>query len=181
MADLFVRFERFLMRWTLRAAMALLVLTCFVSFYQVITRFVFEEPSAWSEVAARSLNIWMVYLGVAVAFRTGALMAVDFTLDRLRGRARAVLVAAITGVSLGVLGVMVWFGIAMVSRVRFQSLAGMLNPLTGEEISIGFVYAAIPVGATLAIIAALARAAEQIRLSLSDAPAPEGRREIFEV
>ncbi len=41
MADLLVRFERFLMRWTLRAAMALLVLTCFVSFYQVITRFVF--------------------------------------------------------------------------------------------------------------------------------------------
>jgi TRAP-type C4-dicarboxylate transport system permease small subunit len=57
----------------------------------------------------------------------------------------------------------------------------MMNPFTGDEISIGFVYAAIPVGATLAIIAALARAAEQIRLSLSDAPAPEGRREIFEV
>lgn len=123
----------------------------------------------------------MVYLGVAVAFRTGALMAVDFTFDRLRGRARAVLVAAITGVSLGVLGVMVWFGTAMVSRVRFQSLAGMMNPFTGEEVSIGLVYAAIPVGATLAIVAALARATEEIRRSLSNAPAVEGRREIFEV
>jgi TRAP-type C4-dicarboxylate transport system permease small subunit len=181
MAEIFVRFERLLMRWTMRAAMALLVLTCFVSLYQVITRFVFEEPSTWSEVVARSLNIWMVYLGVAVAFRTGALMGVDYLIDRSSGRARAVLIAAITGLSLGVLGVMVWFGFVMVSRAQFQMLAGVINPFTDEGVSIATVYAAIPIGAAIAIVGALARALEQIRLALSHAPPVEGRREIFEV
>ncbi len=45
MFSAFTALENFLMRWTLRAAMALLVLACCVSFYQVVTRFVFEEPS----------------------------------------------------------------------------------------------------------------------------------------
>ena len=77
MADLFVRFERFLMRWTLRAAMALLVLTCFVSFYQVITRFVFEEPSAWSEVADQTWRRRVV-IGFPEALRA------DFRLRKSR-------------------------------------------------------------------------------------------------
>lgn len=174
-------FERFVMRWTMWAAVSLLALCCCVSLFQVITRFVFEEPSTWSEVAARSLDIWMVYLGVAVAFRTGALMSVEFLSARLRGRAKAVLVAAIAGLSIGVLGVLVWFGIVMVDRARFQMLAGVANPFTGEGLSIALVYAAVPVGAALAIVGALARAAEEIRAALGEAPQPEGPREMFEV
>ncbi|MBP2291792.1 TRAP transporter small permease [Azospirillum rugosum] len=173
--------ESFLMRWTLRAAMALLVLTCCVSLYQVVTRFVFEEPSTWSEVTARSLNIWMVYLGVAVAFRTGALMAVEFLFNRLHGGARVVLIVAISGLSLGVLLVMAWYGWDMAVRVRFQMLAGVDNPFTGEGISIALVYAAVPVGSVLAIVGLLARTAEQIREALharASAPAPQ---EVYEV
>jgi TRAP-type C4-dicarboxylate transport system permease small subunit len=174
-------FERFVMRWTMWAAVSLLALCCCVSLFQVITRFVFEEPSTWSEVAARSLDIWMVYLGVAVAFRTGALMSVEFLSARLRGRAKAVLLAGIAGLSIGVLVVLVWFGIVMVDRARFQMLAGVENPFTGEGLSIALVYAAVPVGAALAIIGALARAAEEIRAALREAPQPEGPREMFEV
>jgi C4-dicarboxylate transporter, DctQ subunit len=179
--DAFLAFDRFLMRWTMRAAMALLVLCCFVSLYQVVTRFVFEQPSTWSEVAARSLDIWMVYLGVAVAFRTGALMSVEFLVERLRGRTRAVLLALIAVVCLAVLGIMVWFGFAMVSRAQFQMLAGVENPFTGEGISIAVVYAAVPVGACLAIIGLLARLVEDLRAALGNEPGTVARREIFEV
>jgi len=174
--------ERFLMRWTLRAAMALLILAACVSLYQVVTRFVFEEPSTWSEVTARSLTIWMVYLGMAVAFRTGALMAVEFVFNRLHGSARVVLIAGITGLSLGVLLVMAWFGWEMVGRVKFQMLAGVENPLTGEGISIALVYAAVPVGAVLAIVGLLARAVEQVRDALRARPRTgPAASEIFEV
>ncbi|HYG85476.1 MAG TPA: TRAP transporter small permease [Azospirillum sp.] len=174
-------FEKFLMRWTLRAAMALLVLACVVSFWQVVTRFVFEEPSTWSEVTARSLNIWMVYLGVAVAFRQGALMAVEFLHSRLRGNARVVLVAMISGLSLGVLGVMAWFGWQMVERVKFQMLAGVDNPFTGEGISIALVYAAIPVGAVLSIVGVVARAVEEIAEVRRTGTAEAAPQEIYEV
>jgi C4-dicarboxylate transporter, DctQ subunit len=181
MLEAFLRVERLLTRIALWVAMALLVLCCFVSLYQVVTRFVFEEPSTWSEVVARSLNIWMVYLGVAVAFRTGALMAVDFLIDRVQGPARAGLIGLIAGMSLAVLGVMVWFGFAMVGRAKFQMLAGVLNPFTGEGVSIALVYAAVPVGAVLAIVAVIARTVEQVRLALSSGAPAETRREIFEV
>jgi TRAP-type C4-dicarboxylate transport system permease small subunit len=181
MAGLFFRFEQLLTRWTLRAAMALLVLCSIVSFYQVVTRFVLEDPSAWSEVTARALNIWMVYLGVAVAFRTGALIAVDYLVDRLHGRARAVLVAVIAGVSLGVLGVMLWFGTVMVMRAQSQMLAGVLNPFTGEGVSISLVYAAIPAGAALAIVGLIARTVELLREAAAEAEPIAARRQIFEV
>lgn len=160
--------EQAIMRWTLRAAMALLVLAAGIAFYQVVTRFLFEEPSTWSEVAARSLTIWMVYLGVAAAFRTGALLAVEFLYTHLAGTARLVLTAVIFGLSLGVLLVMVWAGWEMVLRARFQMLAGVENPITGTGISIAWVYAAVPTGAALAIVGLLARTAEQVRGLLAE-------------
>lgn len=174
-------FERFLMRWTMRAAMALLVLACVVSFYQVVTRFVFEEPSTWSEVTARSIDIWMVYLGVAVAFRHGALITVEYTYARTRGTARLALVAIITGLSLGVLAVIAWAGWQMVGRVQFQMLAGVDNPFTGEGISIAWVYAAIPVGAVLSMVGLLARAAEEIAAARHPGTVPAVPLEIYEV
>lgn len=180
MLSALVATERFLMRWTLRAAMALLVLTACISLYQVLTRFLFEQPSTWSEVTARSLNIWMVYLGIAVACRAGALISVDFLMERLHGTARLVLIAFVTGLSLGVFGIMLWYGWEMAGRVRFQMLAGVANPFTGEGISIAAVYLAVPVGAALAIVGLLARTAEQVRQHRSAArPAPLGR-EVFE-
>ncbi|HET8725907.1 MAG TPA: TRAP transporter small permease [Alphaproteobacteria bacterium] len=168
------------MRWTLRLAVLLLALTCCVSLYQVMTRFLFEQPSTWSEVVARSLNVWMVYLGAAVAFRTGALMSVDFLVERLGGTARAVLIMAITGISLGVLLVLFWYGVQMAGRVRFQALAGVFNPFTGSTVSIAIVYAAVPAGAALAVIGLLARTAEQLR-EMRKGGVPDRPRELFEV
>ena len=144
-------------------AAALLVAMAGVSFYQVVTRFVFERPSTWSEVLSRSLQIWMVYLGLVAAFRTGALMSVDMLLRTAPRRARLALTAAIAGLNLGVLGVMVWFGWSMAERVRSQTLAGVDNPFTGGGISISLVYAAVPVGAALCTVAVLARLAEEVR------------------
>jgi len=141
-------------------AAALLVLASCISMWQVITRFALEDPSTWSEVASRSLIIWMVYLGVAVAIRKGSLMSVEFLYEISRGTGRKLLLAAISGVSLGVLLVMVWMGWEMAHRVRFQSIAGVLDPINGQRISIAWLYAALPIGAALSVVALLTRTAE---------------------
>lgn len=156
------RVERAVTGLALGLAGVLLVVMAGVSFYQVVTRFIFEQPSTWSEVTSRSLQIWMVYLGLVAAFRTGALMSVDLALRAAPGRARLALTAAVAGLNLGVLGVMVWFGTAMALRVRGQTLAGLDNPFTGGGISIALVYAAVPVGASLCLLAVLARLAEEM-------------------
>ena len=162
MVALLRRVERLVFLVSLGAAMTLMAIMVGVSFYQVITRFVFEQPSTWSEVASRSMNIWMVYLGIVAAFRTGSLMAIEMLVRKLRGTRRLVMLAAVTGVNLGVLGVMFWYGWDMAFRVRFQTLAGVNNPFTGGGISIAWVYAAIPVGALLSMVSVIARAADEV-------------------
>ncbi|MEE3216048.1 MAG: TRAP transporter small permease, partial [Pseudomonadota bacterium] len=60
MLDLFFRFERAVSQIALYAAVLMLVASVSLGFYQVLTRFVFDAPSTWSEVMARSTMIWCV-------------------------------------------------------------------------------------------------------------------------
>ncbi|WP_052341169.1 TRAP transporter small permease [Salinarimonas rosea] len=169
--------DRTVFHVALTLAMVLLVAMAGVSFYQVITRFVFEQPSTWSEVTSRSLQIWMVYLGLVAAFRTGSLMAVDMLQRLAPKRLELVVICAVAGLNLGVLAVMFWHGWSMAERVRFQTLAGVDNPFTGGGISIALVYTAIPVGAALSIVAVVARLAEEVDRVRKGAavPVPEAR------
>lgn len=155
-------FDRAVARLALVLAMALLALMSLITFWQVLTRFLLEAPSTWSEVTARSLMIWMVYLGLAVVVRSGSLIAVDVLIERLSGGPRKVAAALIAAVSLAVFAVMVWYGWTMTERTASQSIAGLVNPLTGGTISIAWVYAAVPVGAALSVVALIARLSEEL-------------------
>lgn len=162
MTNLLLACDRILTRIAVGLACLLLVLAAVFGLYQVLTRFLLQEPSTWSEVLVRTLLIWMVYLGCAGAFRQGALVAVDVLYVRTTGRARAVFDWAVTLMVLAFLGIALWFGIEMTWRVRFQNLAGL-------EISIAWAYAAIPVGAGFAILAVLAHHFDPKRRQLENA------------
>ncbi len=141
-------------RWVGKLVMSLaclaLGLASVVALYQVGTRFILEQPSVWSEVLTRFLIIWSVFLGLSATIRGGALLSVDL-LYRTLARTRHLrwLQAMISLATLGFLLIMVWQGIEIVQRVRFQTLAGL-------EISISWAYAAIPVGAAFALLAVAA-------------------------
>lgn len=162
--------DRVLIKVVLGAAIFLLMLTTLVSFYQVVTRFVFEEPSVWSEVLARTLNIWMIYLGLIAAARFGALLAVDTLISRLKGRMKIALLVVIASLTIGIFLAMAWYGLDMAYRVRFQALAGIRNPFNGGTVSISWVYAALPIGAILSALAVFARTAEDIHRIVNGAP-----------
>ncbi len=118
-------------------------------FYQVLARFVLQSPSAWSEAITRASIIWAVMLGVALAFRQGAMLAVDFLHNRLGARRARLLEHLVLLIVLGFLGFLLWISIEMTWRVRFQN-----TPSLG--ISISWIYLAIPVGSALSIIGAIA-------------------------
>ena len=67
--------------WTTRIAMALaclmLAIASGLAVFQVITRFVLEQPAEWTEVLIRFSLIWMVFMGIPMAFRQGAMVSVD--------------------------------------------------------------------------------------------------------
>jgi TRAP-type C4-dicarboxylate transport system permease small subunit len=149
MIKLLLKFESRVTTVMLWLACAFLVIAATFGIYQVITRFVFSEPSTWSEVGTRMALIWMVFLGTVAAFRHGALVSVDLAYRVSKGRWRKALNVVITGVTLVFLGVILWFGIDITWRVRFQELAGL-------EISIAWAYSSLPVGALFSMLAVIA-------------------------
>ncbi|MFW7340643.1 TRAP transporter small permease [Pollutimonas sp. H1-120] len=130
-------------------------------FYQVISRFVLESPADWSEAWTRASLIWTVMLGVALAFRQGAMLSVEMLHSFLAPRNKRWLEHLILVICLGFLGFMAWVGGQMSWRVRFQTMPSL-------EVSISWVYLAIPVGMTLAILAVLAHWAEGPRKAIVD-------------
>jgi TRAP-type C4-dicarboxylate transport system permease small subunit len=147
---LLLRTERLVTEASLAAACLMLTVAACSGLFQVVTRFVLHEPATWSEPLIRMLLIWMTYLGLAAAIRAGSLISVDLFYRLARGRQRRLLEAAIALATLTLLAILFWFGWDLVTRVRFQNLAGL-------EIPISYAYAAIPTGAALSMLAVIAQ------------------------
>ena len=158
-----VRFlDRSLFRLVLIVAQLLIVSSVAAAFYQVLARFILESPADWSEAWSRASLIWAVLLGVALAFRQGAMLSVEMLRNKLQGTSQRVLEFLIMASCVLFMGFLAWVGGSMAWRVRFQTMPSL-------EISISWIYLAIPVGATLAIIAIVARWLE----GAGDAPLDE--------
>jgi TRAP-type C4-dicarboxylate transport system permease small subunit len=142
--------DRLIGRFVMTLACVALAVSALAGLFQIITRFVLEQPSDWTEVLTRTTMIWSVYLGLSAALRGGALLSVDL-LYRITSRTPYLkwLQAMITACTLLFLFVVVWYGWDVVQRLRFQNLAGL-------EISISWAYAAVPIGAAFGILGVIA-------------------------
>lgn len=149
MKNAFLRLEHWIHALCLQVACALLAVIACLGLWQVVARFVFSQPSTWTEELMRRLLIWMVMLGVVVALRHGALVSVDLMLRLSRGAWNHIVRLVITFTNLAFFSVVFWYGIDLVWRVRFQTFASM-------DISMAWAYAAIPAGALLALLATIA-------------------------
>lgn len=125
-------------------ALGLGVIAC-IAIAQVGARYIFRAPLAWSEEVIRFAMIWGVFLGTGVVVRRGMLVAVE-AIYIIASPA----VAKIIGwVSLTVSSVfwvvLIYFGWAITGRVTGLTSGSMGLPMS-------LVYAAIPVGAAIALI-----------------------------
>lgn len=155
MLDLLLRVERGISSLALYLAVLMLISSVSLGFYQVLTRFVFDAPSTWSEVMARSTMIWCVFLGAAACFRGGYMMAVEAIYKLVPSSALKLLEVFIAGCCLVVLTILLYYGIQMTLRVRSQTLSGV-------GISIAWIYMAIPVGAGFSLLAVVSRLLAQL-------------------
>ncbi|KKO07085.1 hypothetical protein LCGC14_0056530 [marine sediment metagenome] len=155
MLAVFLRLEHQLTRLAMLIAVAMLAISVTLSFYQVLTRFVFNAPSTWTEVASRAAMIWCVFMAAAATFRGGYMMAVEVVYKVVPARFLTLLEVAIVLCCLLVLGVLIHYGIQMTIRVSNQTMSGM-------NISMAWAYAAIPTGASFAIVAVVARLLAQL-------------------
>jgi TRAP-type C4-dicarboxylate transport system permease small subunit len=137
----FLRLERFTSGLAMVLACAMLVVASALGVFQIVTRFVLEQPAEWSEILIRVSLIWMVFLGIPIAFRQGAMVSVDVLYRWSRPGMRRVLDWLVCLASLALMGVIFWWGWDYAMRGSVQTMAGL------ESVSMLWAYLALPVGA----------------------------------
>ena len=119
-----------------------------VALWQVTGRFALNASLSWSEEFQRYAHIWLVFLGIAVAYRRGAHIGVDLLLEAVPARAARglVLLADAAWLALGL-------AIALMS-LRLMAVAGSQTS-PGLGVSMDRVYLGLVLGgAYLALVAA---------------------------
>lgn len=129
------------------AACAMLVVASALGLWQIITRFVIQQPAEWTEVLIRFSLIWMVFLGIPQAFRIGAMVSVDALYRLTRGRLRRVFDALVAAAALLLVVVIVGVGWDYAQRGRVQSVIGL------EDVTMFWAYLAMPVGGLFSLLA----------------------------
>ena len=77
MKQAFLKLERWTTGFSMLVACLMLVIASALGLFQIVTRFVLEQPAEWSEILIRLSLIWMVFMGIPMAFRQGAMVSVD--------------------------------------------------------------------------------------------------------
>lgn len=149
MSALLLACERKVGRLVCLLALACLLAAVFAALWQVISRFLLESPSVWTEVVTRIALIWCVFLSLSIAFRRGALVSVNLLHDTLNGTPKKWLRRFLLLAQLGFLSLLTYVGTQMAWATRFQLMVAL-------EIPMSYAYAAIPVGAALSCIALIA-------------------------
>lgn len=156
----FLAVERATTSVALLGACAMLAIAASLGMYQIITRFVLAQPAEWTEVLIRFSLIWMVFLGIAAAFRQGAMVCVD-VLHRWSGPAnRRRLEWIVAAVSVAVLAYVGWIGWDYAQRGRVQTVAGL------EDVSMFWAYLSVPVGCAFAVLGVVGNALDPKREDL---------------
>lgn len=142
----FLAFERRATAVAMAVACATLVVAATLGMFQVFARFILQQPAEWTEVLIRFSLIWMVFMGVPMAFREGAMLSVDLMRRLAPPLFRRVLEVFIMTLSITLLLIIVWYGWAYAQHGRVQTIIGL------ESYSMFWAYLALPVGSMFAIV-----------------------------
>jgi TRAP-type C4-dicarboxylate transport system permease small subunit len=144
-------------------ACAMLVVAAGLGMWQIITRFILERPAEWTEVLIRFSLIWMVFLGIPMAFRMGAMVSVDVLYRWSGSRMRRFLDTMVAVAALALIAVIVVVGWQYAQRGSVQSVIGL------ENVSMFWAYLALPVGGLFSAVAIVGNWLDPQRLELENA------------
>jgi TRAP-type C4-dicarboxylate transport system permease small subunit len=123
----------------------LVVMMTVVVLLQVIYRYLLTQPLYWSEELARYLFVWISILGATLSVQRGGHFGMDFFYRMISEKGRRFLTLFIYLLMGGVILVILVQGIGLVQKTAAQQSPAM-------EISMGWAYACLPVGAALMAI-----------------------------
>ncbi|HYE89361.1 MAG TPA: TRAP transporter small permease [Terriglobales bacterium] len=114
-------------------------------FLQVVLRYLGWAGFEGLDEVPRYLFVWLVMIGAAAAAYRGEHTALHYFRDKLTPRGHAVTRVVTTGASILLFGAMIKASLVLVPNAQLQTSAGLNLPL-------GYVYAAVPVGAALILV-----------------------------
>ena len=163
MKHTFLTLERWSTALALFASCAMLALAASLGMFQIIMRFVLEQPAEWTEVLIRFSLIWMVFLAIPCAFRQGAMVSVDVLYRWSPPRVRRLLDWVVALAALTLMAILIWWGWDYSVRGRVQTMAGL------ESLSMFWAYVALPVGAVFSAIGIVGNLIDPRRMELETA------------
>lgn len=120
------------------------VLVC-TTFGQVVCRYVFNYSLPWADELARISMVWLVFVGMVVAFVRGQHAVVGILLDRYRGTVRLVAHCIIDILTFILFLALAYGGYKLALLTTRQMTSGLGVPRS-------VIYAAVPIGAVLMLI-----------------------------
>jgi TRAP-type C4-dicarboxylate transport system permease small subunit len=114
-------------------------------FLQVVLRYVFATGLEGLDEVPRYLFVWLVMIGAAAAMVRGEHTLVEYFVQRLPGRSRLLVRAFTTAAGMVLFASLIKSSVVLVPNAQLQTSAGLGLPL-------GWVFAAVPVGAGLILI-----------------------------
>jgi len=114
-------------------------------FVQVVLRFLGRSGIDGLEEVPRYLFVWLVMIGAAAAMQRGEHTVLDYFVNALSPRARALVIAFTNAVGIGLFLYLVKLSIVLVPNAQLQTSAGLGLPL-------GYVFLAVPVGSVLIVL-----------------------------
>jgi TRAP-type C4-dicarboxylate transport system permease small subunit len=144
-------------------ACGMLIVASALGMWQIVTRFVIQRPAEWTEVLIRFSLIWMVFLGIPLAFRLGSMVSVDVLYRWSGPRVRRVLDALVALAALLLVAVVIVVGWDYAKRGSVQSVIGL------EDVSMFWAYLAMPVGGIFCVLAIIGNWLDPQRLELETA------------
>jgi len=163
MKETFLRIERATTAASMYFACSMMALAAGLGVFQILTRFVLEKPAEWTEVLIRFSLIWMVFTGIPMAFRQGAMVSVDVLYRWSKPGMQRVLDAAVMIASLALIMIIIVVGWDYAQRGKVQTIIGL------EEYSMFWAYIAMPIGGLFAVIGIIGNFLDPKRLELETA------------
>lgn len=160
---MFLRVESWTTGIAMLGACAMMALAASLGLFQILMRFVFEEPAEWTEVLIRFSLIWMVFMGIPAAFRQGAMVSVDVLYRWSPPRVRRLLDWMVCLAALALIAIIIWWGWDYANRGKVQTVIGL------EGVSMFWAYLAMPVGGVFSAIGIIGNLLDPMRLELETA------------
>lgn len=124
---------------------------------QVLSRTFIGHSITWSEELSRFIMIYIVFIGASLALRNQQLIAIEFITEKVKFKTRKIMKVIINIIGIIFFGIIFLQGLDVVARVQDQVSAAL-------QISMSYVYMALPIGAVLLTMNALAVIIELLML-----------------